>query len=380
MEHYDYVIAGAGAAGLSLVSEMLNSELSNKRILILDPAQKNINDRTWCFWEKNLPGNLNNVPVRQWKSLRFIGADFDKKYNLNPFLYTMVPGINFYQSKLAEIKQFKNVVFQQAAVTEVIETDKGVIIMGEDFEVKADWFFDSRPPKISLENPNYRYLKQHFLGWVIQTETELFDPAVPTLFDFRTPQAGAMRFFYILPFSRKETLVEYTLFSEELLTKEDYQTAIRVYLEEQLGLEKYSIVDQEQGVIPMTDQPLPRKLGEHWMAIGTRGGRVKPSSGYAFLRILRDAQAIVVSLVEHGHPFELPKNPARYGLFDSIMLEVMRTHPNEMAGIFTILFQKSPIQRIFNFLDENNSLWEDIRLIGSLPWTPFLKALWRVKW
>jgi len=58
---------------------------------------------------------------------------------------------------------------------------------------------------------------QHFLGWFITSTTPAVDPSSMTLFDFRTPQRGSMRFFYILPFSPIQALVEYTLFSPHLL-------------------------------------------------------------------------------------------------------------------------------------------------------------------
>jgi lycopene beta-cyclase len=51
---YDYIIVGAGAAGLMLANAMaLDPFFSDKRILILDKDPKEANDRTWCFWEKN---------------------------------------------------------------------------------------------------------------------------------------------------------------------------------------------------------------------------------------------------------------------------------------------------------------------------------------
>ena len=60
-------------------------------------------------------------------------------------------------------------------------------------------------------NPNpkrYHILWQHFKGWVIETEQPAFDPDLPTMFDFRTPQDGAMRFMYILPSSKHKALCE----------------------------------------------------------------------------------------------------------------------------------------------------------------------------
>ncbi|WOC40926.1 hypothetical protein [Polaribacter sp. HL-MS24] len=50
---YDYIIAGSGCAGLSLLHSLLNTpSLQNTSILVIDQDQKQHNDRTWCFWEK----------------------------------------------------------------------------------------------------------------------------------------------------------------------------------------------------------------------------------------------------------------------------------------------------------------------------------------
>ncbi|MDA9638819.1 lycopene cyclase, partial [bacterium] len=50
---YDFIIAGAGCSGLSLLYKILQTpSLQNKSILVIDKDQKKNNDRTWCFWEK----------------------------------------------------------------------------------------------------------------------------------------------------------------------------------------------------------------------------------------------------------------------------------------------------------------------------------------
>ena len=50
---YDYVIIGAGAAGLHIALAMCDeSWFADKKILILDRDNKNNNDKTWCYWEK----------------------------------------------------------------------------------------------------------------------------------------------------------------------------------------------------------------------------------------------------------------------------------------------------------------------------------------
>ena len=103
------------------------------------------------------------------------------------------------------------------------------------------------------------------------------------------------------------------------------------------------------------------------MAIGTKGGRVKPSTGYAFLRMQRDSSAIVRSLLQAGHPFSVPASPRRYRFFDSVMLEIMTRHAEGVEPIFTALFKHNPAQRIFRFLDEVASPWENCLMLPSLP-------------
>jgi lycopene beta-cyclase len=243
------------------------------------------------------------------------------------------------------------------------------------------WAFDSllRPAELKPDGPRYRYLKQHFTGWEIETQRDAFDPSTPTLFDFRTPQNGSMRFVYTLPLSEQRALIEYTLFSAGLLKREEYERGLREHIESRLGIAEYRIIGEENGVIPMTDRPFPRRAGRRVMTIGTRGGRVKPSTGYAFLRVQRDSAAIVQSLLTHGHPFGVPRDSAWYRLHDAIMLEVMARDGGRMARIFTDLFKNNPIERVFRFLDESGSIRNDLRLLASLPPGPFLRALFRSK-
>jgi lycopene beta-cyclase len=129
----------------------------------------------------------------------------------------------------------------------------------------------------------------------------------------------------------------------------------------------------------MTDHPFPRRLGQRVMSIGTKGGRVKPSTGYAFLRIQRDSAAIVQSLVQHDQPFELPARHGRFAVHDSILLNIMTHYPDDLKPIFTIMFKHNPIQRVFRFLDETAAFPEEMRFIASLPPWRFLQALFRLK-
>jgi lycopene beta-cyclase len=189
-----------------------------------------------------------------------------------------------------------------------------------------------------------------------------------------------MRFLYVLPYSETRGMVEYTLFSAKVLPLDAYKTALRRYIEEILGATRYRIVGEERGIIPMTEQPERRRAGHRVMNIGTRGGRVKASSGYAFSRIQKDARAIVASLHAHGHPFDVPQSPRRYQAIDAAMLQVLERHGGRGAEVFLDLFRKNPVRRIFRFLDEESSLWEDLQLMATVPRRLFVRAWLQAQW
>jgi lycopene beta-cyclase len=179
-----------------------------------------------------------------------------------------------------------------------------------------------------------------------------------------------MQFFYLLPFSKRRALVEYVTQAPD-----DYARAMRTYITDVLKIENYRVVATEGGVNPMTDFAFSRRVGKHILNIGTRGGRIKPSTGYAFVRIQNDSRAIVRSLVEQSHPFNLPTDSRRYRYFDTLILDVMRRHGDQIKPIFTALFKNNPIERVLGLLDERGSLIENAQLIASLPPNLFLEAI-----
>ena len=171
----------------------------------------------------------------------------------------------------------------------------------------------------------------------------------------------------MLPLSECHALVESVLCTTAPLSWEACERAVRVYLATVLGIKAYSIRREERGMSPLTDWPSPRQTGRRIMTIGTQGGRIKPSTGYAFIRMQEDSSAIVRSLLKVGHPFSVPPGPRRYRFFDSVMLEIMAHHGERIQPIFTALFEHNRAERIFHFLDEVASLRENCLMIPSLP-------------
>ncbi len=368
MREYDFVFVGGGLAGLSLAYQLAHT-LPFASMLVVDRDAKTRNDRTWCFWA-NRPTIFDDIVYRSWDHLALKSKTFETTIDLADYSYRMIRGIDFYRFVRRELSRRGTVDFVQGHVDTIESDADGARVILGNASYHGKWAFDSRFDPRRFESHRARHwLEQHFKGWVVETPADTFDPQTPTLFDFRTDQKNDFRFFYFLPFSARHALVEYVL-----LEPDNYDRALQSYLESVLGIRDYHIISHEGGVNPLTDYAFPRRTGPRVMAIGTSGGRVKPTSGYAFLRIQKDSAAIVDSLVHNGHPFDVPADSSYYRLCDSLMLQLMHRHADIMVPLFVDLFKHNPIRRVLRFLDETAAPWENVALMASLPPAPFLKA------
>ena len=378
MREYDFILAGGGMAGLSLAVALAEGPIEDRSILIIDPEERGDNEQTWCYWTRE--GDPIEAAVsHSWKRLRFASSSWTRVIDLGAYRYSMVRGDDFYREMLDRLDAHPTVEFERAHVLEIVDGDDAAEVVTDMGTVRGTWVFDSRfdAAQYSHRSGPYQYLKQHFAGWMIETADPIFDPETPTLFDFRTPGHGDMRFVYVLPFSRCRALVEYTLFSAELLPDEEYARSIEAYIADVLGAGEYRVIGRERGVIPMTDEPVERREGARTLAIGTRGGLVKPSTGYAFLRTQLDTRRIVDSLLREGHPFDLPHPSRRARLLDTLLLQVISRRGDLSERVFAGLFRRNPIERLLRFLDEEASLIQTLAVMTTVPILPFLAALWR---
>ncbi len=376
MNEYDYVIIGGGCAGLSLAYHLNKSALKDKKVLILDKEQKNKNDRTWCFWTDQST-KFDHIVFKSWKTIEFLSEGFTLDAPLQNFTYKMIRGLDFYKETSQAIAQNPNFQIANEEVISTEEVDNKVVVKTSSQSYLADWVFDSRfdDTKFSPEMPENHYLIQHFKGWLIQTEEKAFDTSKIRMFDFRTEQGREVRFFYILPFSETEALVEYTLFSKHLIAQEEYDEKLEDYIHNQLNISEYQVKDVEFGIIPMTDYKFERKTGNKIMNIGIGGGRAKPSTGYAFYRIQQDSAQIVKSLEVSDQPFYKQKNDKQYQIYDALILNIMNRKGESIKEIFTELFKNNPIERVLSFLNESTNLYTDFLLMSSVPPIPFLKSI-----
>ncbi len=384
---YDVIIAGAGLAGLSLASMLADHPvLGSKKVLIVDRDDKVANDRTWCFWarpDEPLPG----VPEHRWDACVFYASGFECRFPTEPYQYRMVRGSDFYRWSRERIATNPNMAWLKAGIRHIdaetgrVETDAGVFT--------ADLVFNSAlvnrtvlPETPLFEAPftqikgagegNHVRLLQHFKGWLVETATPVFDPSCVTFMDFRIPQDGDTRFVYVLPFSPTRALVEFTVFSPALLQADAYDRHLNDYLKKFLGCSEYRVEETEFGIIPMTDAAFPPVSGSRVVNIGTAGGYVKGSSGYAFKRTQRKLRALVDNWAQTGavHP-EVAASPAHFQWFDSILLHVLHKKGDLGGEVFRRMFASLSPQTVFRFLDEDSTFAENLSVMATAPKAPF---------
>lgn len=392
MQKFDIIFAGGGLSALLTLSEMLQRPaFQDKKILLLDRSDKRSNDRTWCFWAKDDEA-LPPVLFRTWNYCYFHGPGYSDRMDIAPYCYRMVRGIDFYRWAGNLIESALNVTRMQANIERIdaergmVYTDKGVFegewVLNSALSSTAPlpatmpfgWASPFSAGKNSVSKP-YVYLLQHFRGWVIRSASANFDTQAVTMMDFRIEQQGETRFVYVLPLSEKEALVEFTVFSAKLLPDETYDAELRDYISRYLNLPDAEILETEFGVIPMTNFPFEPKVRGRMLHIGTAGGYVKASSGYAFKRTLRRTRALVAHWEATGSPAGFDARPPRsYRLFDSIFLRVLQDRNELGAQVFANLFGKLPPTLVLRFLDEDASAFEMFRIMLSAPRLPFIKA------
>lgn len=375
MKVYDYIILGAGASGLMLAYRLAQDSFFNdKSILIIDKNTNKGNDRTWCFWE-NGEGEWDAILYKSWKSIYFGSSDFRKTINISPFCYKMIRSEAFYKMLWESITSRPNIEFKKTTLINYSETSETVLISTSEGDYNCRKLFNSIPNLEYLNQDKYPVLQQHFLGWFVKTKTDVFDDSVATFMDFSVPQNSNTRFMYVLPIDKKTALFEYTLFSKDLLNTSEYEDAIRTYLEER-NINDYEIIEKERGCIPMTVYNFSKLNTKNVLNIGTAGGWTKASTGYTFRNTSKKTKQLI-NFLKSKDDFRQLKPSKKYRFYDLIFLDVLANHNETGADLFTNIFKRTNVKTIFKFLDEESTLWEDLKIILSVPKRHFISAFFK---
>ena len=145
------------------------------------------------------------------------------------------------------------------------------------------------------------------------------------------------------------------------------------YIEKQLKLKNYKIIDKEEGVIPLFNPKLEKEKNK--INIGTAGGMTRLSTGYTFLNIQEHSKYICKNIenISKVKKFEINK---KYQFLDDVFLRVLEEHPEKMPDIFFKMFKSSP-KTVIKFLSNKSNFLEDLSIILKMPKWTFVKALFK---
>jgi len=370
----DILICGGGLAGLSLLYRAMKSGIwENEQIIVVDQSDKNENDKTWSFW-KSRPSDFDDVIQHQWKELVFYSNAGNRiPLNCAGYTYNSIKSLDFYLYVQSYLHQFPNVSFIKDEITGIGSFGDECSLTTLNHSYTARYLFNSVYRKPELKK-GQQYFMQHFKGARIKISSAIPELSEAYLMDFRTGQANGTTFFYTLPMAKDEVFVEYTLFSKSLLQTAEYDKAIEDYLRGVLKIEDYEILEEEFGVIPMTDYNFKRFEG-NIVHLGTAGGDTRASTGYTFTNLQKTIGKVLDTYKSEGHPFFKEENIGlKQQLYDSALLSVLDGKKYPGHRLFSDLFSSCPAYRIFAFLDAETSLVQDLKIMTSLKVIPFLQS------
>jgi lycopene beta-cyclase len=360
------VIAGGGMSGLSLAAHLAVADHRHP-VVVIDDGSRPLETRAWASWSAG-PGLLDAAAGRWFDKIRVHVNGRTTMLRLGRYRYRVVRGEDLAAVVRRYTDPLRHFTFQDGHVDAV--ADGGVIVDGRF--VRAAWVFDS-VIGTGVETPVDAQLV--FRGWRVSSERAVFDAEIPTLFDFRTPQRNGASFVYVLPEDAHHALVEHTSFVPPGTPPDEtaQHNALAEYLSEVVGAGDYGIEREEHAVLPLCAAHVSRRHG-HVLTIGTRGGLLKASTGFAYQRVQQDSAAIAESLRRHGHPFDLPEAPARFRLFDGVLLDVVTREPAQLERAFGALFRYRTAEPALRFLDEVTSVPQEWRLFAGMPAATYLAA------
>ena len=375
-KNWDFIICGGGMAGLSLAYYLQNSQFNHASILIIEPQEKNKNDRTWAFWEAK-KGTFEDILYRKWDAVNFRDASNKiQKLDIGNYQYKLLRGIDFYNFTRTELSKSSNIQFIKDSVISIEDNNEYATVKTTTGEIyKANFVFDSTY-KLKLNIPKNHNLLQHFKGLVIRSEKAVFDPTLPEMMDFGVEQYNECRFMYVLPFDEYTAIVEYTLFTEKLLEEKEYDIELEKYISEKIQITDYQVIEEEFGIIPMSDEATNEFPSKHVVRIGTAGGYTNPATGYTFQNTQKRLKALVEQLEKTGSPvIKTSWFQERFFFYASVLLNVLEQKRLPAAEVFARLYERNSPAQIFKFLDGETNLWEEIKIMNSTKKLKFIAAV-----
>ena len=127
----------------------------------------------------------------------------------------------------------------------------------------------------------------------------------------------------------------------------------------------------------MSHVEFERYYSQGIMNLGILGGDARPSTGYTFINAINNSRKVASALAQEEKPPDIPVNKRHYNFYDRIFIRVLKDDPEALKRALLAMFKKNSSSKAFSFLSGTTGILQEIPVILSLPFAPFLKGLFK---
>lgn len=368
VEKFDLIFLGAGLSSCLAAYRVLQSN-PNLKLLILESKTLLHGEKTWSFHDTDFDDPKNYDWVRpfidhEWHGYQVKFRDYERKFT-SKYFSIRSPSLRIKMDKL--LKQ-------------IVREDSEVSVVGDDFiqlrhgvRFEAKLILDGRG---SIGQCSKECGFQKFTGLHVKTATK-HGLASPIVMDATVKQADGYHFFYCLPFSDTEMLIEDTYYSNSPnMSRETNVKRINEYAESQ-GWQIKTILAEEFGCLPI---PFFPDLNVENTSIGIAGGNFHVTTGYSIVKAIQFANwlaeemktATVSSEAVRDHLAKMWRSQSFLRRLNRMMF--LAASPNERSGIFERFYTFGD-GTIARFYSGNLLLKDKLRLVIGKPPVPIAKGI-----
>jgi lycopene beta-cyclase len=369
----DVLLVGGGLAN-GLIALRLAQLRPGLRVLLVERGSTLGGNHTWSFHTSDLePADLEWIApliTCSWPQHRVV---FPRYSRLLPGGYHSISSVRFHQVLCAALQG--GILLD----TSVSELDPQGATLQDGRRLQARCVVDGRGwPAGAAVSLGY----QKFLGLDLELDAPHGLDA-PVLMDATWPQSGGYRFFYLLPWTERELLIEDTCYSDTPAAPADAGRDEVLRYARQRGWSVRDVLRQEVGVLPIPLEgrveallqvaPVPRS--------GLRAGLFHPTTSYSLPCAVRLASAVAAH-----HPLTSAslrecilrqarrhwRQGAYFRLLNRMLFRAAR--PAQRLEVFQ-RFYRLPFPLIERFYAGRLRWLDRLRILSGRPPVPILRAL-----
>ena len=350
MKIYDIAFVGMGASALGTYKLKYHNQ--DCSIIGIDQNFNSSRNNFFAFWMTDWMDPFKCIIKNQWSTWEFYNQHQKITHESISSPYCV---IRYQDWKKFCLEESHNILIKANNANKIEKKDDFFkITLDNEEKVYCKKIYDSRSVSIKSDG-----LKQHFVGNII-TVNNGHQIKNARLMDFRVKQDQGLHFIYLLPLDDNRLLVESTVFSKILLDPSWYQNQISSYLDENLDINKYEIIDSEQGVLPMFEINSQNK--DNYVQIGAKGGATKISSGYAFSFFLKQLTSKDKDYHQYWDKW-----------MDKIFVKYLEFN-NDSDEIFMKMAKKLNGEEFSSFMMGHSKFITKLKIIFAMPKIGFIKS------